>query len=185
MCVLAIVYAGHPLPSREDLLAMHRANPHGCGFASKSLSYKGMSFETFYNRLQFVPKDENVIIHFRYATHGSICAKNCHPFKKGGIWFAHNGILDIEPKDDMTDSETAFQDILYPVASQYGILSEELYKEVEKVIGGSRFAFLDKKGDVVMFGGFKKYHGYMCSNLNFVNDYYNRPRYRWVYNGFY
>ena len=41
---------------------MHKANPHGMGFASKSLHYKGMNFETFYNRLQFVPKNENIII---------------------------------------------------------------------------------------------------------------------------
>ena len=95
MCVLCVVKAGHNLPSREVLMAMHRANPHGMGFASKSLHYKGMSFERFYNRLQFVPKNESIIIHFRFATHGSVGIKNCHPFYSRRIWFAHNGILDI------------------------------------------------------------------------------------------
>lgn len=168
MCVLCIVKAGHNLPSRKDLWAMHQANPHGMGFASKSLSYKGMSFERFYNRLQFVPKDENIIIHFRYATHGSIGVKNCHPFKKGNIWFAHNGILDINPHGDMTDSETAFRDILYPVAREYGIFSDELYATVDEVIGYSKFAFMDKEGDIVTFGDFKEYHDMLCSNLNFI-----------------
>lgn len=177
MCVLVIVKAGHPLPSREDLWAMHRANPHGMGFASKSLHYKGMSFERFYNRLQFVPKDENIIIHFRYATHGSVCAKNCHPFKKGQIWFAHNGILDIEPENDMTDSETAFRNILYPVAKEYGIFSDELHYTVDEVIGYSKFALMDKTGDIVMFGNFQEYHGMLCSNLNFIRYVDCRPQF--------
>ena len=168
MCVLIIVKHGHPLPSRKELFAMHRANPHGMGFVSKSLHYKGMNFETFYNRLQFVPRDEGIIIHFRYATHGSICTENCHPFKKGGIWFAHNGILDITPRRDMTDSETAFQDILYPVAREYGIFSEELASTVDEIIGCSKFAFMDKSGDIMMFGNFQEYHGYYASNLNFT-----------------
>lgn len=176
MCVLTIVKAGHSLPSREMLWAMHKANPHGMGFASKSIHYKGMNFERFYNRLQFVPKDENIIIHFRYATHGSVCAKNCHPFKKGSIWFAHNGILDIKPEGDMTDSETAFRNILYPVAKEYGIYSQELYATVDDVIGCSKFAFLDSKGEVVMFGDFQDYNGLLCSNLHWMR-YLNRPHY--------
>lgn len=149
-------------------MAMHRANPHGMGFASKSVSYRGMSFEKFYNRLQFVPKDENIIIHFRYATHGSVCAQNCHPFKRGGIWFAHNGILDVKPREDMTDSETAFRDILYPVAKEYGIYSDELKYTVCDILGWSKFAFLDERGNVALFGDFQEYHGMLCSNLNFV-----------------
>lgn len=179
MCVLVVCEAGHALPSREVLKAMHRANPHGMGFASKSLHYKGMNFERFYQRLQFVPQDENVIIHFRYATHGSVCAKNCHPFKKGSIWFAHNGILDIEPDGDMTDSETAFRNILYPVAREYGVFSQELAATVDEVIGYSKFAFLDKKGNVMMFGNFEQYHGLWCSNMNWMRYLY-RPAYSWA-----
>ena len=169
MCVLCVIKAGHNLPTREDLWAMHKANPHGMGFASKSVSYRGMNFETFYNRLQFVPKDENIIIHFRFATHGSIGVKNCHPFKKGQMWFAHNGILDVTPRGDMTDSETAFQDILYPIAREYGIGSEELHSTVDEIIGYSKFAFLDGEGNVVTFGNFEEYHDMLCSNLNWVH----------------
>lgn len=186
MCVLCVVKHGSPLPSRQDLLAMHRANPHGMGFVSKSLHYKGMNFEKFYNRLQFVPKDEAIIIHFRYATHGSVCAENCHPFRKGSMWFAHNGILDIKPRGNMTDSETAFQDILYPMAKEYGIFSDELAATVNEIIGYSKFAFMDKSGDIMMFGDFKKYHGYWCSNLNFVRytDFMPRFSKSWYVNSY-
>ena len=169
MCVLVFVKAGNPLPSYKDLMAMHKANPHGMGFASKSVHYKGMNFVKFYTKLQFVPKDENIIIHFRYATHGSIGAKNCHPFKRGSMWFAHNGILDVTPQDDMTDSETAFRNILYPVAKKYGLNSNELRDSVEGIIGYSKFAFLDKEGNVTLFGRFQEYKGMLCSNLNWVH----------------
>ena len=40
MCVLCIIKSGQPLPSKTDLWVMHLANPHGMGFASKSIHYK-------------------------------------------------------------------------------------------------------------------------------------------------
>lgn len=169
MCVICIVPAGTKLPSKAELLAMHRQNPHGMGFCSKSMSYKGMNFERFYNRLQFVPMDEDVIIHFRFATHGSICVKNCHPFKKGKIWFAHNGILDICPTGDKTDSQTAFDEILYPVIKKYGLDSEELKDEIEEIIDYSKFAFLGDDGKVRMFGSYQKYHGRYYSNMRHLS----------------
>ena len=169
MCIICIVPAGQDLPSRQELLDMHYQNPHGCGFVSKSLHYRGMSFETFYKRLQFVPKNEDVIIHFRYATHGSVCAKNCHPFKQGKIWFAHNGILDITPRGDMTDSETAFRDYIYPAIKDYGLDSYECNMVIEDIRGCSRFAILDAEGNAHKYGNYEKYHGRYYSNTRHLN----------------
>ena len=176
MCVLVLKKAGHDLPTYSDLYAMHQANPHGMGFACKSVQYKGMNFETFYKKLQSAPKDENVIIHFRFATHGSIGTKNCHPFKKGNVWFAHNGILSVRPQGDMTDSETAFRNIFYPVIKEHGINSDELSESVDSVIGYSKFAFLDLNGNVTLFGNFQEYKGMLCSNLNWVH-FTRQPKY--------
>ena len=165
MCVIVVVRAGQALPTKKELLAMHRQNPHGMGFASKSIQFKTMDFESFYHRLLFVPIDEDVIIHFRYATHGSIGVKNCHPFKRGKVWFAHNGILDIEPVDDKTDSETAFHYIYYPLIKKYGIESDKLREAVEDTIGWSKFAFLPEDGRARLFGNWQEYQGRMYSNL--------------------
>lgn len=177
MCVICFVPKGHDLPSRSDLFAMHCANPHGMGFASKSLSYKGMDFNTFYNRLQYVPKDEDIIIHFRFATHGSINAANCHPFKRGRVWFAHNGILDIEPDGDKTDSQTAFDDIIYPAIRRYGIDSIEVRNIIYDIIGYSKFAFIGDDGRARLFGRYEKFKGCLCSNLNFIHRLRYTPRY--------
>lgn len=164
MCVIIFVPAGAKLPSKSELLSAHRLHPHGCGFACKSMHYKGMNFQRFYERLQHTPLNEDLIIHFRYATHGSVGVKNCHPFKYKGMWFAHNGILDIEPREDMTDSETAFRDILAPAAITYGLDSKEFAEIESKVRGSSRFAFIGKDGKGRLFGDFEEYRGRYYSN---------------------
>ena len=70
-------------------------NPHGCGFVSKTNHFKSLDFNMFLRHLHNVPQDENCIIHFRYATNGSVCKANYHPFTHKSISFAHNGILNI------------------------------------------------------------------------------------------
>ena len=52
MCVICYIPKGIETPSKEIVTAMHLANPHGMGMCSPSVSYKGMSFVTFYKKLQ-------------------------------------------------------------------------------------------------------------------------------------
>lgn len=169
MCVICVKPAGHALPSKSMLRAMFSCNHDGCGFVSRSLSYHSMDFEDFYESLVKVPKKEACIIHFRWATHGSVGIRNCHPFHDDatGVWFAHNGILDIKPMKDLTDSETAFRKRLVPVIKKYGFMSDKLSAEAYHIIGGSRFAFM-KDGRVRLFGQFVKYDGCLYSNLRFL-----------------
>lgn len=47
-------------------------------------------------------------MHFRFATHGSVRNRNCHPFRDGDLFFAHNGVLPYPSVGDRTDSEFAF-----------------------------------------------------------------------------
>src|SRR4051794_31860747 len=43
------------------------------------------------------PQDRDIVIHFRYKTHGAVCKDNCHPFRvHPGLGMVHNGIIDIE-----------------------------------------------------------------------------------------
>ncbi len=164
------------MPTDRELRNAHYRNPHGCGFVSKSHHYKGMNFETFLKYLHNVLVNEACIIHFRLATHGSRCKANCHPFNRGNIWFAHNGILSITPEGDMTDSETAFQNIIYPAIQKYGFSSGYVTRVINRIIGYSKFAMMDEKGNVRTFGQFINYDGRMYSNLHHIDTYsYNRP----------
>lgn len=169
MCVIIIKPAGKQLPTDYELRQAHARNPHGCGFVSKTCNYKGMNFETFLEKIHEVPVNENCIIHFRLATHGSKCKANCHPFNRGTIWFAHNGILSIRLEGDMTDSETAFQNIIYPAIQKYGFKSAYVSRVVNKIIGCSKFAMMDEHGNIRTFGQYISYQGRMYSNLHHIN----------------
>lgn len=172
MCVIIYKPAGVKMPPRDTLVAAFRANPHGCGFSAPSCSFKGLSFATFMNKIRAVKDSEPCIIHFRLATHGSIKPTNCHPFKRGGVTFAHNGILDIAPVGDRTDSETAFIKYIYPAIKAYGWRSVEANAVINEIVGFSKFALM-YRDDVKLYGNFiRRDDGCYYSNLRF--EYYER-----------
>lgn len=167
MCVIIVKPEGVKMPDNDIIAAAYEANPDGCGFVSPTASYKGLSFRAFKNTLSRVGTNEPCIIHFRLATHGSVKKANCHPFNRGDVWFAHNGILDIRPKGDMTDSETAFDRIIYPAIVRHGYGSRGMDMAVAAVIGYSRFAFM-QGDDVRIYGDFAEMDGCYYSNLRFL-----------------
>lgn len=167
MCVLIYKPAGVEMPSPAIMKACKAANPHGQGFVTPAVKCKTLNFGYFTERLSHVAKDEPCIIHFRLATHGSISRRNCHPFTKNGVSFAHNGIIDIKPYGDKTDSETAFDEFLLPVIERYGLKSRMLDIVVRELIGRSKFAFM-QGGYVRLFGNFTNIDGCLFSNTRFL-----------------
>lgn len=168
MCVLITKERGKKLPSDNILRMCHEANPDGCGFATKDLFFKDLDFKHFLRCLhKYVTDEDECIIHFRYATHGSIKKENCHPFvdKQKGVAFAHNGVLPIRSKNDMTDSEIFFRECFLPTFSKSG-WGKETINVIKNAIGGSKFAFITKDG-LKTFGEFFKTNGCECrfSNL--------------------
>ena len=170
MCIIIVRPEGVKMPPMAILARCAALNPHGFGFATKDRIYKTLSFEDFKREIKTIRKDETAILHFRYATHGSIKTSNCHPFRddKTGVSFAHNGILNITPIGDMTDSETAFRTRIVPTIKEHGFASDEFIKANHDIIGGSRFAYIDKDGDYRLYGAFTHYKGCWYSNRNFM-----------------
>lgn len=72
MCVIIYKPAGKELPSLDILDKAYRRNPHGCGIVSPNVLYKGLSYTSFKKNLKRCNKEEPLLIHFRYATHGSV-----------------------------------------------------------------------------------------------------------------
>jgi predicted glutamine amidotransferase len=168
MCVIIIKKQNSNLPAHSILERAARYNPHGFGFCTKNRLYKTLDFERFMKELETVGKNENCIIHFRLATTGSIRNANAHPFKQGDVFFAHNGVLRIETQGDKTDSETFFQQALYPAICRYGIHSKEVSFIMHPVSLYSRFALI--QGETLKtFGSFTKYEGCYYSNLRFID----------------
>ena len=170
MCIIIYKPAGKSLPSEWVRLRCELSNPHGFGFATPHRVYHSMDRKEFERQLKrSANKKEPCIIHCRIATHGSIKEANCHPFVDipSGVAFAHNGMLDLKPIGDKTDSETAFITKFVPVIREHGINTKALDRAVEKVIGHSRFIFMDYDGNVRMFGHWYKssYDGCFYSHM--------------------
>ena len=170
MCIIIAKPQGAKMPPFDIIKRCAQRNPDGFGFATVEGVYKTMDFGRFYKRLQEVPQDSALLIHFRWATHGSLKRANCHPFRdiKSGVSFAHNGVLSLNPIKDMTDSETAFRTLFVPQIRRFGIDSDELNRTVEDTIGGSRFAFLGPDGELRLYGHFIFYGGSWYSNPYFL-----------------
>ena len=61
------------MPSLDTLAKIKKLNHNGYGFVSTNHFHKGLDYRTFLRHLSEVGDDEDCIIHFRLATHGSIC----------------------------------------------------------------------------------------------------------------
>ena len=97
-------------------------------------------------------KSASWILHARIATHGSKRVENCHCWQDAdtGLIFAHNGILQVRPEGDMTDSETAFRRLLVPAMLAGG--GEAFEAAVHTIIGFSKFAVMDHLGEIYLYG---------------------------------
>lgn len=171
MCVLIIKPKGIQMPDDTIINAAAKRNPDGFGFVTPTRYFRSLNLDAFKRALRGVKASEPCILHFRWATHGSVCTRNCHPFKGKAngedVFFAHNGILSINPVGDTTDSETAFRNILLPAAEAFGIESREFGTAVKGIIGSSKFAML--QGDkIYKFGDYKAMDGCYYSNLYFM-----------------
>ena len=170
MCCIVIKPAGVEMPNKRilDMIAAH--NQHGFGFCTSSgKNCKTTNYDIFLRELSKVTASEACIVHMRWATHGSVCSSNCHPFydKETGYWFAHNGVLPIASVNNMTDSEIAFRTRFVPALKRMSIESREFDNIVNDVRGSSRFAFLRGK-DVYIYGNYEELGNCYYSNLNWL-----------------
>lgn len=181
MCIIAIKKKGIKFPSVETVKTMCDNNPHGFSMVvsdgRKSKVCKTMNQEKFLNVYRKVLEKYNyqtssMFIHTRIKTHGTQRIENCHGWKENGLTFAHNGILSIESRDDLTDSETFFRDIFSPAYKVGGWKLGE--KAIRAIIGTSKFVFMDDKGNIHHYGHYIEDDGMLYSNTTYRNTgYYN------------
>lgn len=167
MCCIIYKPKGVQMPTLDTLAKIKRLNHNGYGFVSTNHFHKGLDYRTFLRHLSDVDDNEDCIIHFRLATHGSICRANCHPFVKDDVYFAHNGVLPINSVNDMTDSEIAFRWQIYPAIERYGYGSKEVDCLIKSLVGCSKFAMMCR-GSVKLYGSFTKLNELYYSNLRWL-----------------
>lgn len=182
MCIVIIKKKGVKFPSVANVKRSAEANPHGFAMAwfngeeNKLQTFRTLDKKEFMKKYDEVRKldfkTSSLIIHARIKTHGTIKLENTHCWldKETGISFAHNGILSVANRDDMTDSETFFRDIFLPVYKMTGWEGAE--KAINAVIGTSKFAFIDTEGEIHHYGIYVKEKGCLYSNTSFQNRVY-------------
>lgn len=167
MCCIIYKPKGVEIPDFVLLDRIRRVNHDGYGFVSTNHRFKGLDYGKFLHHLLNVRKNEECIIHYRLATHGTICRDNCHPFVQGDVYFAHNGILDVRPAGNMTDSETAFREIIYPLIVRNGLRSRYTKRVINSIRGCSKFAIM-QNNSVYLFGDFEQINGLYYSNIRWL-----------------
>ncbi|MDR0573842.1 MAG: class II glutamine amidotransferase [Tannerella sp.] len=172
MCVIIIKPAGVEMPETNILERAAIFNPHGFGLCTKERLYKTLNEDLFLRETAKISIEEPAIMHFRYATTGSVKLANCHPFVCKGVCFAHNGVLNVNTGKDMTDSETFLRNEVMPLVNKYGYGSHKFSYHMQKRAKEeySRFAVM-YKGDILMYGNFENYQRCFYSNMRFFNHF--------------
>lgn len=162
MCIIAIKTKQVGYPSFKRVKTMCEANPDGFALVWQAKdepvhNYRTLNQGKFLKKYKWLTttykaKDVAFFLHARIKTHGSEKLENCHGWIEDsiGLAFAHNGILSISNRGDMTDSETFFRDIFTPVFKIGGWDAGEL--AIKAVIGTSKFCFMDMHGNLIHYG---------------------------------
>lgn len=176
MCIICIKKAGVLFPTVETVKTMCENNSHGfslviSGKKGAPQVYKSLNMGKFiklYQKLSaaYDYRTSTMYIHARIKTHGTQRIENCHGWKAEGLVFAHNGILSISNRDDLTDSETYFRDIFIPAYKMGGWKAGE--RTIDAIIGTSKFVFMDKKGEIHHYGQYIEEDGLLFSNDSYI-----------------
>lgn len=141
------------------------ANADGAGFAflepndGKVYFQKGFfKFKKFW-KAYVKHEKKDVLIHFRFATHGDETQDNCHPFVVGtNAVMAHNGIFaGFAPEPKRSDTKIFVEDFLAPIIKDSGLTPSAFITQpgmlpiLEKLIGTyNKVAFLTEKGFTIL-----------------------------------
>lgn len=193
MCNIIVIENSKKL-EKEVLEENYRFNKDGIGIAiikNGSVFFKKfVDFEEFIKFYDSVDYDK-CVIHFRLKTNGNISITNAHPFvvsfkninnvektegtlKENEYLLFHNGViseideifdiikliynLDLDDKDYSDTKKLAI--VLSLLKNE-----EKIEKVLNKFSNSNKFALVDGKGNIKLFGEFYDCKGYKCSSI--------------------
>lgn len=182
MCIIAIKKKGVKFPQVETIKTMCDNNPDGFAIVYHikgqevqcMRSLKSDDVYALYRKLlKHSYKKVSFFMHARIKTHGTININNCHGWHSDecNVYFAHNGILSIKNRDDMTDSETFLRDIFTPAYIMGGWPAAKL--TIDACIGTSKFVFMNEEGEIAHFGNYIESDGMLYSNSTYKEERYS------------
>jgi predicted glutamine amidotransferase len=199
MCVIAIKPAGFSF-CKKDIDNMHETNPNGFGImwsqngelkTARIVPTGKTQAWSWYTSLKIHAFP--AVLHFRLATHGSVCEQNTHPFEViPNLAMVHNGVISGLPADsrDITDTQIYVERYIRPLllgaVDPLVLVQSPAIKEIiGKHVGYSKLVFMDNTGNTTIInesmGDYitRKGQAIWVSNTHWKED--HTPKYRKSY----
>ena len=167
MCVIIHQWKGKRNVTYKEFSNAWSANPHWFGLMTfvdgrvcvdKAMKLQD-AWEIYSSYAEEVGWQENMVLHFRMATHWSINRSNTHPFHCGnGKYLVHNGVLGYTSKkpweEDMSDTRLLAQALeKFDSNPNDNWLDNDVVTDmVHKICSWDKVVVMDTNGDVWFFG---------------------------------
>lgn len=182
MCIIAYKPGNVDIPE-NNLRNMWFSNPHGAGFMfpkdHRVVMNKGfMTYDSFISAYREV-KNEQLVMHFRWKTHGAVSPKLTHPFWviPKGVAMVHNGVIR-SILSEVTEGESDTSTYARRLGRRYTdpMLALQDKFEASRIIseiGYSKLVFMDGEGNVKIVNERMGhwYNGCWYSNHTYTNYY--------------
>lgn len=208
MCIICVKPSGVPIPSYGILSECWQCNSDGAGFAyiregsNTVIIKKGfMKLKTLNKALKELSfkENDNVIIHFRFATHGLNDAGNCHPFPlshstddlravqwQGDIAIAHNGVFGNMPcHETLSDTQKFISGVLCNPVIKDNFDNKAVQELILGYCGSSSKLAILRPSGILLIGKFIEDKGLYFSNNGFKKTVYNYPTNQYPSNSYY
>jgi hypothetical protein len=161
---------------KDAMAVAYSENADGCGFAvrinGRVLIDKGLwTFEEFWARLTPYMAYE-ALVHFRWASAGTISQENCHPFAvHSGSALIHNGHMGSYGTVTQSDTAHWVARVLNPLLKRYpsALTDPILVQLLEDSIGGSKMCLMTPHDTLILNEhlGHER-HGVWYSNTSYI-----------------
>lgn len=189
MCIIVAKPAGVDLPTEEILDNCYTSNRDGIGFAFNKPGGTPIISKGFANVKKLlkmfhvfnISKEDNVLLHFRTATHGKKDQGNCHPFPltmdlkemrelhlSCDVAVTHNGVFgSMKVSDTYSDTMKFIGTILASPEIIANLDSKPVCELIRGYCGhSSKLAFLRPQG-INRIGDFEESEGIFYSNAQY------------------
>ena len=178
MCLIVVKEKGKDLPKEEYLRNGNFKNSDGIGIAylkeNTNIIKIKKDFDCFWDLNEFltknITKEDILIIHFRWATHGLKDKGNRHPFPivkdkekirkiimDSKMVMAHNGVLrQFGDNDTFSDTQQFILEILSDKVVKENIKNSGIQLLINEFLGGDRMVTLRNNGEIWYFGDWEK-----------------------------
>ena len=151
MCVAAYIPAGATI-AENILRGVYKRNDDGIGLAwsdgSKLEIWRTMSDIDRIVKMIDEMRDLPRLVHFRYATHGTVTLDNVHPFwldSRRRAVIAHNGVITIPQKSNESDTRSFVDNVLSQLKDGWWNNTTTV-AQIEKLVNGSRIVIMEDDG---------------------------------------